>query len=249
MMSPVLAISAHPDDETLAMGVMIAEHLAAGQDVHILWMTRGMGSGVLPRLNATSPTPNSWWGVMHSPEDEGYDPLTVDEFGQARIDEATAATNCLASGYPGSLKWHEGHQTDGAVTMVDAVIEILAVCDAIAAGGPVRLKGHTWVPQLDNHPDHIAIGAAIKQLATDDPERFGDRRHYILPSYWNDPDLNLVSEMWDLPTNAGVSARAINACRCYGAWAPEVGRFAVGHHSTYGMFAQVMAGPKCLFHA
>lgn len=246
-MTDSLFVAAHPDDETLAMGVAIAEHLAAGQNVHVLWLTRGHASSVLGKLNATSPTPNSWWGVMHIPADEGYDILTPGKFGQARIQEAEGAMDCLSSGYSGTLTLHESGLSDGQVSVTEAYDAILEVCDLIDPG-PIRLKGHTWVTRLDNHPDHLAIGAAIRQLGIDNPDRFSDRRHYILPHYWTDPDLSLVDEAWDLPSNAGVSARAINACRAYGAWAPVMGRFAIGHHSTFGMFSTVMAGPKCLFH-
>lgn len=244
MVNPPLFIAAHPDDETLAMIVAIIEHVAAGQDVHLLWMTRGTASVVLGKLNGTSPTPNSWWGVMHNPGQEGYLPLTPDQFGQARIDEGTRAMKVATSGLPGTLTIHEAGLMDGQVTVEDAYDAILVVCNDIAPDGPVRLKGHTWVTQLDNHPDHIAVGSAIKQLGEDVPARFADRRYYILPVYWNDPDLNLVAETWDTPTNAAISARAINACRCYGAWP-----YAIGHHSTFGMFSQVMAGPKSLVHA
>jgi hypothetical protein len=230
------------------MGVAIAEHLAAGQDVHVLWVTRGKASAVLAKLNATSPTPNSWWGVMHVPEDEAYEVLTAEEFGEARIHEGFTAIACLASGYSGKLTLHEADLDDGTVTAAQAYDIILGVCGLINPTGPIRLKGHTWVSRLDSHPDHIAIGTAIKQLGVDDPDRFSDHRYYILPNYWNDPDLSLVDEAWDQPTNAGVAARAINACRAYGAWAPVMGRYAIGHHSTFGMFATVMAGPKCLFH-
>lgn len=246
-MSPALFCAAHPDDETLAMGVAIAEHVAAGQDVHVLWLTRGEGSSVLTKLNGIG-SPNSWWGALHEPEDEGYTELTVEQFGQARIDEATTAVRCLASGYGGTLTTHEAGLVNGEVTAETAYDEILKVCDEIAPDAAVRLKSHTWVPQLDAHPDHIAAGEAVRQLGEDVPTRFSDRRHYILPPYWNDPDLSLVSEAWDHPSNAGVAARAVNAARAYGAWAPEVGRFAIGHHSTFSYFSQILATPKCLFH-
>lgn len=247
-MNPALFISAHPDDETLAMGVAIAEHVAAGQDVHLLWLTRGEGSSVRAKLNATSPTPNAWWGLMHDPAGEGYEPLTVEQFGQARIDEGTRAVTCLTAGLPGTLTIHEARlPNDGTMVAADAQAAILDVCDTISPTAGVRLKTHTWHPQLDAHPDHIAAGAAAKQLAVDDPTRFSDVRYYLLPPYWTDPDLTLVAEVWDLPSDAAISARAINAARAYGAWAPP-NRYAIGHHSTYAYFAQVLAGPKCLFH-
>lgn len=247
-MSPALFVSAHPDDETLAMGVAIAEHVAAGQDIHLLWLTRGEGSSVRGKLNATSPTPSSWWGIMHDPVGEGYTALDEAAFGAARIAEGTTAVTCLSAGLPGTLTIHEAClPNDGSMTAGDAQAAIVAVADAIAPGAGVRLKTHTWRPQLDAHADHIAAGVACKQLAVDDPARFSDVRYYLLPPYWTDPDLTLVSEVWDLPSNADISARAINAARAYGAWAPP-NRYAIGHHSTYAYFAQVLAGPKCLFH-
>jgi LmbE family N-acetylglucosaminyl deacetylase len=244
--SPALYVAAHPDDVTLAMGVSVAEHLRAGQDVHVLHVTRGTASGVLAALNGTSTSPNPWWGVPHDPAVEGYTPLTPEQLGDVRMAETNTALDCLLSGYTGTLTRHEANLPDGAVTPDDAYREILAVCDAIAPDAPVRLKGHTWVPQLDTHPDHIAVGAAIRQLAVDWPTAFADVRYYLLPPYWTDPDLNLVKESWDTPADAGVAARAVNAVRCHGAWGP--GRFAVGFHSTYGYFATLLAGPKCLYH-
>jgi LmbE family N-acetylglucosaminyl deacetylase len=248
MVSPAAFIFCHPDDETVAAGVSIAEHVAAGQDVHLLWLTRGTGSSVLGKLNATSPTPNPWWGVMHDPAAEGYGVLDLDQFGQARIDEGSGAADCLSAGLPGSLTLREAGLLDGAVTAEDAQAAILAMCDEIAPGMPVRLKSHTYVPELDTHSDHLAAGTAVRNLAAADPARFGDVRHYLLPPHWTSSHLNLVSEAWDLPSNADIAARAVNACRVYGAWAPQAGRYAIGHHSTYAYFATVMAGPKCLFH-
>lgn len=247
-MAVVLFSFAHIDDETLAAGGAIAEHVAAGHDVHLQWQTRGEASGVRGKLNATSPTPNSWWGVMHNPAAEGYPPLTVEEFGLARLAEGTDAAHCLATGYPGTLTLHEENLGDGVLTAEAAYNAILTKCDEIAPGAPVRIKGHTYVPELDTHPDHIAIGQALQQLHSDAPTRFGDVRFYVLPYAWNSPHLSLVDEAWDYPTDPGVAARHVNACRAYGAWAPAAGRFAVGHHSTYGYFATVLAGPKCLFH-
>lgn len=247
-MAVVVYSFAHTDDETLAAGGSIAEHVAAGHDVHLQWQTRGQSSSVRGKLNATSPTPNSWWGVMHDPAAEGYPILSVDDFGAARLAEAHAAADCLSSGYPGTLTKHEAGLLDGGVTVEDAYAAILALCDEVAPGGPVRLKGHTYVPQLDPHPDHINIGEALRQLSLDFPARFSDVRYYILPHSWTSAALSLVDEAWDYPTDAGVAARHINACRAYGAWAPKAGRYAIGHHSTYGYFATVLAGPKCLFH-
>lgn len=239
-----LFVAAHPDDETLSMGVAIAEHVAAGQDVHVLWLTSGTASGVINQLNGTSV--GSWWGLPHDPAAEGYQPLTPLSLGLARIAEATAAVRCLATGLPGTLTTHEAGLPDGAVTEADAAAAILSVADAIAPNDPVRIKTHSHL--VDNHPDHLAIGAAAKQLKVDDPDRFGDLRHYVLPPYWTDARLSQVSEAWDHPTDAGITRRVRNGIRAYGAWQPEAGAYAIGWHSVPTYFTALDTAPKCMFH-
>ena len=44
----LLFIHAHPDDETLATGVALAAHVAAGSDVHVLTCTLGEEGEVIP---------------------------------------------------------------------------------------------------------------------------------------------------------------------------------------------------------
>lgn len=245
-MATVLFAAAHPDDETLAMGVAIAEHVAAGHDVHLLWLTRGEDSIALDYINGDSPS--GWWVVPHHPDVEGYAPLDPESFGAARIAEATAAVRALTSGL-GSVTLHEAGLADGSLTSVAVRDVISDLADEIAPGSsPVRLKAHTWVPQLDVHPDHLAAGSAVKALATADPSRFGDRRHYLLPGYWADPDLTLVSEVTDNPANGGIAARAVNAARSFAAWAPDRGSYAIGMHSRPDWFATVTQAPKCVFH-
>lgn len=244
--SPALFVVAHPDDETLAASVALAEHLAAGQDVHVLWLTDGTASAVRNQINGTGT--NTWWKVPHTPSAEGYATLDPQQFGDARIREATNAVLQLGTGYSGTLTLHRGGLQDGAVTVADAKASILAVADQIAPGAAVRIKTHTWVSQLDLHPDHISIGQAVKELKTANPTRFGDVRYYIEPQYWSDPDLGLVSWAWDNPTDAGVTNRVLNACRAYQAWAPAGGQYAIGYHSTSSYFDTLTASPKSMFH-
>lgn len=235
---PALFVAAHPDDETLAMGVAIAEHAAAGQDVHVLWLTRGDASNVRSQLNGT--TASTWWGLTHDPAVEGYAPLSAAEFAAARIAEATNAIRCM-----GDVIIHEAGLADGQVTQADAEDAIVAVADQIAPGGAVRLKTHSHI--VDNHPDHLAAGNAVLALGDADPARFDDRRYYVLPIYWDDPRLSQVSESWDGPGSAEIAARVVNACRSYGAWSPPH-TYAVGHHSVPGLWPPLMAQPRCLVH-
>lgn len=243
MPSPALFVAAHPDDEVLAMAVPIAEHLRAGQDVHVLWLTTGEASGVRHTLNGTGVA--GWWGVAHDPTAEGYTPLGPAEFGAARIREATAAVRQLATGYGGTLSLHEAGLPDGAVTQAAAAAAITAVADVIAPGAPVRIKTHSHL--VDDHQDHVAIGLAAEALKTADPARYGDVRHYVLPAYWSDPRLATVAEAYDTPADAAVTARCRNATRAFRSWAPPH-VYAVGYHSTPAYFAAIDSNPRSMVH-
>lgn len=239
----VLFVSAHPDDETLMSGVTIAEHVAAGLDVHVLWLSDGEASGVLGILNGT--TTAAWWGERHAPAAEGYTALTAAGMAAARVREAANAARALATGLPGRLTFHYAHLADGGVTQSAAQNAILAVCNAINPGAAVRLKGHSWL--VEDHPDHFAAGRALKALKAAYPTRFGDVRYYVKPSLWTDSRLSQVSHAWDYPTDSHIKHRAINACRAYGAWSPPH-TFAIGMHSVPSMFAPLLTSPKCLYH-
>lgn len=241
---PALFICAHPDDELLAMGVAVAEHVAYGRDVHVLWLTDGGTTSARHAINGTSVS--TWWGVPHDPDAEGYAPLTVEDVAAARIREATNSVRLLASGYPGTLTLHRAQLQDGALTQLAAEVAILDVCNAIAAGSPVHLKTHTWV--VDNHPHHVTAGMAVKALAAADPSRFAGPRYYVLSQYWSDPRLTTVADTFDNPTDAGITQRVCNAALAYSAWAPQQGLFAVGHHSVSGLFNTLVAQPRCLVH-
>jgi LmbE family N-acetylglucosaminyl deacetylase len=237
--TPALFVAAHPDDEILAMGVALAEHIAAGQDIHLLWLTRGEASGARGRINGE--ISGGWWKVAHNPAAEGYEPLTPSQFGAARLAEAVNAVRSL-----GAVKIHEAGLPDGGVTQASAEQAIRAVAAQINPGGAVRLKTHTHT--VDNHADHLAVGRAVLSLGNSDPAKFGDRRYYLLPWYWSDTRLSKVTESWDNPGSTTISNRVINACRAYGAWSPP-NTYAIGQHSVPDLFATIMARPRCMFHA
>jgi LmbE family N-acetylglucosaminyl deacetylase len=239
---PALFIAAHPDDELLAMGVALAEHVAVGREVHLLWLTDGGTTSARNALNGT--TTSSWWGILHNPAAEGYAPLSEADCAAARIREGVNAVNLLAT--PGTVTIHQAHLQDGAYTQGQVEAAVLTVADLIAPTSAVHLKTHSWL--VDNHPDHLAAGNAVKHLAATLPARFAFPRYYVLSTYFADPRLAQVSDTFDNPTDAGISQRVRNACRAYGAWAPAQGLFAVGMHSVSGLFDTLTANPRSLVH-
>jgi N-acetyl-1-D-myo-inositol-2-amino-2-deoxy-alpha-D-glucopyranoside deacetylase len=245
---PTLFLGAHPDDETIAMGVAIAHAARAGHDVHVAWLTAGTSSAVRDVLNGVEPS--DYWGtVRHDPAAEGYEPLDADAFGRARLTEANNALRQLATGYPGSVTIHGCLDLiDGQVTVDDAQSRLAALCRRIAGSGPIRLRTHTWRAEFDEHPDHVAAGTAARNLQTADPQTFPDVRYYVLPDRWATVENSAIEFQWERPEDNGVAARLVNACRAYNAWSPPL-TFAIGYHSVPEFFDQLLARPGSLFHS
>ena len=245
----VLWVWAHPDDETIAGGLALIQHLVAGRDCYVLTLTRGTASGVLDVLNGDATS--SLWGMPHDPATEGYAPLTPETFGAARLAETACALRVLASGTGRTVTLVEGGLTDQAVTKTAVMAAIQAFYDAnCVPGEALWLKTHTdalapgGLP-LEN-PDHTAAGQAVRQLAADQPGPFGNTRFYGLPAHWADASFVAKHPIRTLPvagtTQAAATLDAAEAFRC---WAPDVGRFAIGHQSVASLF---IAAPENRYH-
>jgi hypothetical protein len=248
---PALFIACHPDDETLMMGSVIGDHTQAvpAQDVHVLLLTDGGATSARGRVNGTSGSGLFWNNITHDPVLEGYDPLMVEDVGVARQNEFIAA--CAALGVPLSHLHFAGlPDGPGGVVVAAAQAAILAVCDEIAPGGPVRLKGHTYVTGLDDDANHLAAGTAQRNLWLADPTRFSDSHHYVLWEAYGTRTAALaaVSATYDNPNTVDIGSRAKNASTCYGAWQPHFGAYALGQHSTYSYHAALRANPRSLVH-
>lgn len=225
--SPVIFVVAHPDDETLAMSVPLAEH--AGQDVHVLVLTSGGASAARDLVN--------------NQLDAGFTPLSQADFMAARQAEATKAVWALTC--PNTAKIHFAHLEDGQVTVADAKAAILALADQLTTG-PVRLKGHSYISAVEPHADHRAIGQAVQALGTEQPARFADRRFYVLPHSW-DYTGSLPGKAWDLPASAAITDRVHAATQAYCTWAPP-DWYSIGCISVPGLFSTLNATPKSLVH-
>ncbi|HEV8173055.1 MAG TPA: PIG-L family deacetylase [Actinoplanes sp.] len=234
----VLWVWAHPDDETIAGGLSLRQHLTAGRDCYVLTLTRGTASGVLDLLNGTGTS--SVWGMPHDPAAEGYAPLDEQAFGVARIAEVTDALRIVASGTGRTVTLLEAGLTDQAVTKAQAMAAIQAAYDQICAPGEALwLKTHTdilisGVP-LEN-VDHTAAALACRQLAADQPAIFGNLRLYVEPEHW--AEAATVRTLSRIVPAAGThqAAATLDMYMAYAAWAPSVGRYAIGRQSVPGLW-------------
>jgi hypothetical protein len=249
MANPALFVGGHPDDLFIAMASAICKHLAAspGQDIHVMLATKGEASAALNKINGLSASP-FWNNILHVPAAEGYSEFDAVTFGDARLLEEWAAMRTLSAGLPGRLHIHELplYMPDGFVNSLDVFNAILNYCDSVDSG-TWRLKGHTYLPSLEDHPDHRAVGQAIADLAATYPTRFWDARFYVMPNHWSDGDLSTVSWAWDMP-NATTTPRVKNAMRCFMSWGPDRGVIAAGGHSVQSLLETVGNTQKSMYH-
>jgi LmbE family N-acetylglucosaminyl deacetylase len=244
---PAVFISPHFDDDSLALGPWLAQHTSLAQDVHVYWATDSSASGVRDNLNGVGV--NNWWGRLHDPVAEGYAILTPADMSAARMVEARNAINAYTSGYSGPTTLHYGTRVDGTLTIAQAQADILALCDSIAPGGPVRLKTMSYT--ADDHPDHRACGQAVYNLRALYPARFSDVRFATNPVHWTDSRLTGLPGLSTYTPPVGPLRVALaHALLSYGAWNPLLKSFAVGYHSVYSdMFVPMMTTPKTVFHS
>lgn len=199
----------HPDDETLSMGVPIVRHVAAGRDVHVVAVTQGGAATARLEVNGTAPPPGLW-GVPHDPAQEGYAPLDVDSFCEARVREFKAA--CSALGVRPD-RVHVYDLPDGAVRSAD--VKALIRADFAWPGASFKTMSARW----SGHADHTACGTALRELQAEDPSIWGDGQWYVYRPQWPaaDPD---PGTGYVLPSPGRTRRRSPTSLR----WTPRTGQ-------------------------
>src|SRR5690554_1801997 len=133
----------HPDDETLGMGGSIYRNGQEGKRNIIVFYTGGGASGVRHLLNGRFYS--SFLERRLRPEEEGYEPLTVKEFEQARIKESRAALHVLGVKDEDIL---EVGLKDSALTVGD----VISAMEELHRLYPYA--AHRTTAISDSYPDH-----------------------------------------------------------------------------------------------
>jgi LmbE family N-acetylglucosaminyl deacetylase len=159
----LLAIGAHPDDETLGFGGVLAKYAAEGVETHVVTATRGE---------------KGWFG----PRDDYPGPRAL---GSQREQEFRAGTQVLGVESVTLLDYIDGelNQADPHAVIVLLAGHIRRVRPhVVVTFGPDGIYGH---------PDHIAISqfttaaviaAADGSFATDGPPHRVEKLYYRAPS-------------------------------------------------------------------
>jgi LmbE family N-acetylglucosaminyl deacetylase len=225
---PIIFYSPHQDDETLFMGHVIAHHTLIGRGVHVSLLTRGAGSVAIDAINGVRPS--TWWGGRHQPAQEGYRPLTLDEFVVARNREYVAACGALGI-------WPDNIHLDPCEDLtVDAAKRVMR-----SYADRYPNAGHYTMWWRDGHVEHAQIGQALLELHESD-DRFRDSRWLVKPVEADEAEA-LPYRVRDEDLRARAAKMVWRALLPYTSWAPATGMFAIGGHSIGNTYlADVMAG-------
>ncbi len=190
MSKRILAIFAHPDDETFIAGGTLAKYAASGWDILVLCATHGEA------------------GRRGDYED---DHLSTEEFAMVREREMDAACGVLGVRKPLFLNCADGRiEQDCRESAKTAVAGVLRAWkpDVVITFGPDGVSGHT---------DHVAIGQIATAAVGDAGVR---SLYYVLHSgllpTCCDPPAHVPSPPVTTIINvSGYGERKIDAMRCY----------------------------------
>jgi LmbE family N-acetylglucosaminyl deacetylase len=231
----------HQDDEGLWGAQIIAHHVLAEREVHIVLLSNGNTSQARGEVNGTTNDPTFWQGT-HDPAHENYAvpvPLSLADFGLER--SAELRDSVLHLGVPPE-RVHYGMDLPSSDLLPDNVDDQYAVDvmrhfmnKALAQGGP--LPGMVTTHWLDTTTDHANAGQALRHLRLNDPD-FADSRWMVR---WEQRG-QFGSTEYVVPAQFEAEARAMQrrAALPYIAWRPSRGSLAIGGHSVYSLFEQTM---------
>lgn len=208
MVKRVIAYIPHPDDETLSMWPLM-NYLAAGYDVHFVFMSRGPVTAASLRLDpvgshyADGVQPVCIWpehAYLHDPMREQYELPTTEELALARLHEGMSAAGAMGmipptvDDQPGFVYCHDeqlgvnwgsgGAASSTAPPTEEGIAQVDVIMRRYIADYPNSL--HFTMSPTDDHSDHAACGIALRRLKGS-PVYHADTKTFTYTG--GDPDL------------------------------------------------------------
>lgn len=227
---PAIYYVPHADDETLSMAVDILQHVEAGREIIIVLYTDGTGSFVHDALNGQQDS--RYWGGYHDPAIEGYQLLSDEDFSNAWTREFESALGQLGV-KPENIHLRFVNQ-DGY--SYDKVKDLVREYEA-----RYPTAGHKAMSYYDSSYTHADSGRALNELYNDGV--ITDARFFIARADWAD-----LQPGWIISANDEQKVKIRRAARCYEAWNPSAGSFAIGYHSVSDQFDAMVAIPQNKVH-
>lgn len=221
-----IVLSPHPDDETLSLGVWIANATARGDRVIVVSLTDGRSTGAITKIS-------NRLGRK----------VTRDEIATARQHEVQEAVTRLGV-RPGDL--YAAHLDDdhspGGTRITQA--EALDVIKAFAARFPsATFASMSWI--AERHPDHLGAGLALHQA---EQQGIVTGAVFAVSRLWWSLPSPAPAAHDVLPVNAGARRRVLLAASAYDRWDPVHRRLAVGSTSVHQQFTALLTDQRDRVH-
>jgi LmbE family N-acetylglucosaminyl deacetylase len=209
----------HPDDETLSMGVAIADSVYNGNEVHLILLSNGKDSNTRDQINGVKFC--RLHNKYHVPSIEGYKPLTMKMFGRLRVKEFINAAIAL-----GVQKKNIDICNFNDSKFKEEDISRIAL--KYAKSYPNSRCNTT--SYYDNHRSHKKIAITLYGLYKQDKIKVV--RFFISPSKWGDIKGIVIS-------NPKLKDIIIKSISNYSIWNPQESLYAIGYHSVGYLFEMV----------
>lgn len=219
--SPITSIYyiPHPDDDILSFGPSIIQDIESGNEVNLVLLTQGRASRAIHAVNERL-------------EAEGYLPLTVEQFGQARVQEFI---HSMISIGVTEEQIHILDFPDGSLTMENVTSVIEQFQDS------TREEVHHTFTDLDPHHDHSITGVALREYKKKAPI---DVRFYI-PIQEHGQLEHLKAVELKTARSKKLLQQGLDA---YGIWSPEKGFYAIGQSSVPEYFIRAREAQTSKWH-
>jgi hypothetical protein len=231
--TPAVFFVPHQDDETLSMGAQILRHVAAGRQVHVVFLSDGQLSQAYDTLMGGREC--VWHNRVHDPAAEGYAGLTRTQFGYARDKEARIACTELGVAVANI------HQERLPLVDVATATEVMLKYAHLLRLGSSAYTMSPWETESgEGNTEHGDMGVALRKLGESGVIEAA-LRYQVYSQYADSP-------LWPagLIRNVGTPAERPAwdaAAGPYRYWDPRGGRYAIGYHSAGPAFRRLLSGP------
>ncbi|MBE1556770.1 PIG-L family deacetylase [Sporosarcina limicola] len=197
----------HPDDETLSMGPSILHNVELNKEVVVVLLSKGRASKAIGSVNKKL-------------EKEDLPPITLEEFGEARVAEFTKAVAALGVKKENVYIYdiEDGDFSTG---------EVAPIIQDFEKKYPEAL--HNVMSYNDPHDDHSSTGKALRELMDAREVQYG---LYHIPVQRHKKMLYKGS--YAVPSSLIDDYKV--ALEAYGKWEPEEGSYSIGQSSVRKYF-------------
>jgi LmbE family N-acetylglucosaminyl deacetylase len=209
----------HPDDETLSMGIAIADSVYKGHEVYLILLSQGFDSNVRNIINGKEFC--KWHKKYHSPKKEGYKQLSYYEFGMLRQKEFLNAALDLGVS---QKKIRICNFLNGKFNELDIEKIVLEYEKKYPNAF------HNTTSFYDYNKTHKKLAKTLLRLYK--LSKIKHVKFYLSPDKWS-------KTKGILQSNSHINRRVVKGISAYCTWNPTKLSYALGYHSVEVLFRLV----------